>query len=131
MVPNAFEGWIYTDLTSFPLHISLCIVSQNNVVVYLVDRLLQNLYWQSVRSGDFLFFRDLMRLWWTAFSRFFDAIANIDIVWWFSQIPWLGNWCYLCDFPNWGYCRCFGNVLRIIASPSMGRTFVSNPLFLV
>ena len=27
-----------------------------------------------------------MRLWWTAFSRTFNAVGNIDIGWWFSGL---------------------------------------------
>ena len=84
MVSNALERSIYTDPTRFPLLISLRIVSQNSVVANLVDCLLQNPYWQSVRK--FLSSRNIIRLWWTAFSRIFDAIGNIDIGRWFSGL---------------------------------------------
>ena len=65
------------------LPLPLRIVSQNTVVANLVDRLLRNPYWQSVR---FLFSRNVIRLWWTAFSRILDAIGNIDIGRWFSGL---------------------------------------------
>ena len=84
MVSNALERSIYTDPTWFPLLISLRIVSQNSVVPNLVDRLLRNKYWQSVRR--LLFSRNVIRLWWTAFSRILDAIGNIDIGRWFSGL---------------------------------------------
>ena len=84
MVSNALDRSIYTDPTSFPLLISLRIVSKNSVGTYLVDCLLRNTYWRSVRR--FLFSRNIIRLWWTFFSRVFDAIANINIGRWFSGL---------------------------------------------
>ena len=84
MVLNALERSKYTDQTRFPMLTCLCIVSHNSVVANLVDCLLQNSYWQSVRR--FLFSRNVIRLWWTAFSMIFDAIGNIDIGRWFSGL---------------------------------------------
>ena len=89
MVLNALERSIYTDPTRFPLLISLRIVSQNSVVANLVDRLLRNPYWLSVRR--FLFSRNVIRLWWTAFSMILDAIDDIDIGRWFSGLVELSD----------------------------------------
>ena len=79
MVLNALERSVYTNRTSFSLLISFCIASQKSVVANLVNCLLWNLHWQLVRR--FLFSRNVMRLWWTAFSRILDAIGNVDIDW--------------------------------------------------
>ena len=53
LILNALDRSIYTDPTSFPLLISLRIVSQNSIVANLVDRLLRDPYRQSVRRFCF------------------------------------------------------------------------------